>query len=111
MASQLSAYAIRMARLSARIFREVPPHLKSAANDPKVVRIFSEKPINKRPEIVEYYPRHVELSKMTYYLRQMGLYRDEHADFKEEMKRQRELRGKVKPKKGEGKRAKKRERG
>jgi len=34
--------------------------------------------------------------------------RDEHADFKDEMKRQRALRGKVKPKKGEGKRAMKR---
>lgn len=34
--------------------------------------------------------------------------RDEHQDFKEEMARQRVLRGKVKPKKGEGKRASKR---
>lgn len=32
-------------------------------------------------------------------------FRDEHLDFKEEMKRLRILRGKVKPKKGEGKRA------
>lgn len=38
---------------------------------------------------------------------QYGLYRDEHQDFKEEMIRLRELRGKGKPKKGEGKRAKK----
>ena len=34
--------------------------------------------------------------------------RDEHQDFKEEMIRLRALRGKVKPKKGEGKRAMKR---
>lgn len=31
--------------------------------------------------------------------------RDEHEDFKEEMRRLRKLRGKGKPKKGEGKRA------
>lgn len=37
-----------------------------------------------------------------------GFYRDEHADFVDEMTRQRALRGKVKPKKGEGKRAMKR---
>ncbi|KAG0730096.1 28S ribosomal protein S33, mitochondrial [Chionoecetes opilio] len=35
-----------------------------------------------------------------------GLYRDEHQDFKEEMVRLRALRGKGKPKKGQGKRAK-----
>ena len=34
--------------------------------------------------------------------------RDEHQDFKDEMKRLRALRGKGKPKKGEGKRAQKR---
>lgn len=33
------------------------------------------------------------------------LLRDEHEDFKEEMRRLRKLRGKGKPKKGEGKRA------
>ena len=36
-------------------------------------------------------------------------FRDEHLDFKEEMVRQNILRGKVKPKKGEGKRAKAKE--
>lgn len=35
------------------------------------------------------------------------VFRDEHMDFKDEMKRLRALRGKVKPKKGEGKRAQK----
>jgi small subunit ribosomal protein S33 len=40
-------------------------------------------------------------------LRNYGLFRDEHQDFKEEMKRLRALRGKAPPKKGEGKRAKK----
>lgn len=35
-------------------------------------------------------------------------FRDEHEDFKEEMLRLRKLRGKGKPKKGEGKRAVKR---
>ena len=37
MVSNLSAYAQRMARLSARIFREVPPNLRhQSGGDPKV---------------------------------------------------------------------------
>ncbi|XP_067932653.1 small ribosomal subunit protein mS33-like isoform X2 [Watersipora subatra] len=105
-----SAYAQRMARLSARIFGEVPPNrlVKKSGLEPKVVRIFAEKPLDKRPEIVEYYPRHIELSGILERLRYLGLFRDEHADFKDEMVRLRALRGKVKTKKGEGKRAAKR---
>ena len=51
------------------------------------------------------------VSRITFYHWDLSDCRDEHADFAEEMKRQRLLRGKVKPKKGEGKRAKKRSRG
>ncbi|XP_011305266.1 28S ribosomal protein S33, mitochondrial [Fopius arisanus] len=90
-----TSYAKRMNRLSNRIFGEVlrPTDNKSM----KVVTLFSEKPINKRPEIVEYYPRHPEIGWLMKSLREYGLFRDEHQDFKEEIERQRVLRGK-KPK-------------
>ncbi|KAK2171688.1 hypothetical protein NP493_1039g00010 [Ridgeia piscesae] len=101
-----SNYAKRMLRLSARIFGEVarPTNEKSM----KVVRLFSEKPVEQNREITDYYPRHVELDSLMKRLRYLGLFRDEHQDFKDEMKRLRALRGKGKPKKGEGKRAQKR---
>ncbi|KAK7102787.1 small ribosomal subunit protein mS33-like [Littorina saxatilis] len=103
----MSAYARRMARLSAKIFGEVsrPTTPKST----KVVRIFSEKPKHLDRRVVDYYPPYRDLTMLFHTLRNYGLYRDEHQDFKDEMKRQRTLRGKVKPKKGEGKRALKRQ--
>ena len=39
----------------------------------------------------------------------LGLYRDEHQDFKDEQLRLKKLRGKGKPRKGEGKRATKKQ--
>nr|XP_027235956.1 28S ribosomal protein S33, mitochondrial-like isoform X1 [Penaeus vannamei] len=98
-------YAKRMNRLSNRIFGEVvrPTSVQSQ----RVVKMFAEKPLDLRPEITDYYPRHIETNSLMSLLRKYGLYRDEHQDFKEEMKRLRKLRGKGKPKKGEGKRAKK----
>lgn len=89
-----SNYATRMKRLSNRIFGEVaiPTNDKSM----KVVKIFSAKPTHSNEEIVHYYPRHVETHALMLRLREYGLFRDEHQDFKEEMKRLRELRGKVK---------------
>lgn len=72
----------------------------------KVVKLLEVEPFHKRDYIINWYPRHVETNKLTQKLRQYGLFRDEHADFNEEMKRLRYLRGKVPPKKGEGKRAK-----
>ncbi|ROT61141.1 mitochondrial 28S ribosomal protein S33 [Penaeus vannamei] len=130
-----------MNRLSNRIFGEVvrPTSVQSQ----RVVKMFAEKPLDLRPEITDYYPRHIETNSLMSLLRKVGkggkkegrkgegegegekeggreeerreekggreygLYRDEHQDFKEEMKRLRKLRGKGKPKKGEGKRAKK----
>ncbi|XP_025108019.1 28S ribosomal protein S33, mitochondrial-like [Pomacea canaliculata] len=102
----MSAYSRKMARLSARIFGEVarPTSVKST----KVVRIFSEKPKHLDKRVVDYYPPYKDLTMTFATLRNYGLFRDEHQDFKEEMIRQRALRGKVKPKKGEGKRALKR---
>lgn len=87
-------YAMRMNRLSNRIFGEVvrPTNNKSL----KVVKLFSEKPVNKRPEIVQYYPRYEQTMKLMTFLRNYGLFRDEHKDFKEEYERLRALRGKAK---------------
>ncbi|KAG7209862.1 hypothetical protein KM043_011464 [Ampulex compressa] len=83
-----------MNRLSNRIFGEVtrPTNTKSM----KVVQLFSEKPVQKRSEIVEYYPRHKEMDLLMKNLRLYGLYRDEHQDFKEEYERLNALRGKTK---------------
>ncbi|KAM7377777.1 hypothetical protein PAMA_012933 [Pampus argenteus] len=99
----LSSYAVRMARLSAKIFGEVvrPTDSKSI----KVVQLFQEPPMAKRKEVYDWYPQHKIYYAMTQKLRFMGLLRDEHEDFKEEMIRVKKLRGKCKPKKGEGKRA------
>lgn len=95
-----STYARRMNHLSNRIFGEVtrPTNSKSM----KVVQMFSEKPLYLRPEVINYYPRHVEANDLTRHLRYYGLFRDEHQDFKEEMARLRVLRGK--PPKGRDRR-------
>ncbi len=71
----------------------------------KVVNMLSEEPIHKRDYIINWYPRHVETNFFTKELREYGLFRDEHQDWKDEMKRLRYLRGKRPPVKGQGKRA------
>ncbi|KAK0146248.1 28S ribosomal protein S33, mitochondrial [Merluccius polli] len=104
--ASLSSYAVRMARLSARIFGDVvrPTDSKSM----KVVQLFKEQPLGQRKEVYDWYPQHKIYYSMTQKLRFMGLFRDEHEDFKDEMRRLKKLRGKGKPMKGEGKRASKR---
>uniref|UniRef100_A0A8D8TBM1 Small ribosomal subunit protein mS33 n=1 Tax=Cacopsylla melanoneura TaxID=428564 RepID=A0A8D8TBM1_9HEMI len=88
-------YAKRMSILSNRIFGEVPvPRDVKTMN--RVVGRFSTTPPYKRPFIIDYYPRHVETGWLMKHLRDYGLFRDEHADFVEEMRRLRELRGKIK---------------
>ncbi|KAK9975827.1 hypothetical protein ABG768_021060 [Culter alburnus] len=99
----LSNYALRMARLSARIFGDVSRHTDSKSM--RVVGFFKEPPLAQRTEVYDWYPPHKIYYSMTQKLRYLGLFRDEHQDFKEEMRRLRKLRGKGKPKKGEGKRA------
>ncbi|AWO97691.1 putative 28S ribosomal protein S33 mitochondrial isoform 2 [Scophthalmus maximus] len=99
----MSNYAIRMARLSAQIFSGVVRPTDSRSM--KVVQMFQEPPMAQRKEVYEWYPHHKIYFAMTQKLRFMGLFRDEHEDFKDEMSRLRKLRGKGKPKKGEGKRA------
>ncbi|XP_046406589.1 28S ribosomal protein S33, mitochondrial [Ischnura elegans] len=98
-----TSYSTRMSRLRNRIFGEVVRPATPRTN--KVITMLSAKPMNLRPEVVEYYPRHVESYLLMMKLREYGLFRDEHQDFKEEMKRLRTLRGKGPTKKGEGKRA------
>lgn len=85
-------YAKRMNRLSNKIFGEVVRTTNSKSM--KVVKLFSEKPLDKRPEVVEYYPRLRESHVLMKHLRWYGLFRDEHQDFKEEYQRLRALRGK-----------------
>ncbi|XP_037099686.1 28S ribosomal protein S33, mitochondrial [Syngnathus acus] len=99
----MSNYALRMARLSAQIFGNVVRTTDSKSM--KVVRLFQEPPMAKQKEVSDWYPQHKIYYSMTQKLRFMGLFRDEHEDFKEEMRRLRKLRGKGPPKKGEGKRA------
>ncbi|KAK2848593.1 hypothetical protein Q5P01_008427 [Channa striata] len=99
----LSNYAMRMARLSAQIFGEVVRQTDSRSM--KVVQLFQEPPMARKKEVHNWYPHHKIYYAMAQKLRFMGLFRDEHEDFKEEMRRLMKLRGKGKPKKGEGKRA------
>lgn len=95
LAKQTTEYARRMNRLRNRIFGEVARTTNSKSM--KVVRLFSEEPVHLRREVYGYYPRHPEIGELMKKLRYYGLYRDEHADFVEEMVRMRALRGKVKP--------------
>ncbi|GAU95986.1 hypothetical protein RvY_07497 [Ramazzottius varieornatus] len=96
MAATSSRYTQMMERLSRRIFNEPLKPLNSKGH--RIVKAFSEKPIDARPEITNYYPPLPQLWKMVRVLRQHGLFRDEHLDFNEEMERLRVLRGKVRPK-------------
>ncbi|KZC13201.1 PREDICTED: 28S ribosomal protein S33, mitochondrial [Dufourea novaeangliae] len=89
-----TVYAKRMNQLSNKIFGEV--YRDTNSKSMKVVKLFSEKPVHKRDEIVDYYPRHTEIDILMKNLRLYGLYRDEHQDFIEEYDRLRELRGKKK---------------
>ncbi|XP_036303662.1 28S ribosomal protein S33, mitochondrial-like [Pipistrellus kuhlii] len=101
--SSLSQYALRMTCLSARLFGEVarPTDSKSM----KVVKLFSEQPLAKRKESYHWYPNHNTYYTLMGILRFYGLYRDERQDFMDEQRCLRKLRGKGKPRKGEGKRA------
>lgn len=71
--ANLSNYAVRMARLSARIFGEVarPTDSKSM----KVVQLFKEPPMAQRKEVYDWYPQHRVYYAMTKKLRYLGLFR------------------------------------
>jgi len=90
-------YASRMTKLSNRIFGNGKRPINKS--NQRVVDAFSKQPLYTNDYIINYYPRHMETGKLMMKLREYGLFRDEHLDFKDEMKRLRELRGKGKPKK------------
>lgn len=71
--SNLSSYALRMARLSAQIFGDVvrPTDPKSM----KVVKLFSEQPLARREEVYNWYPPHNTYFALMKKLRYLGLYR------------------------------------
>eukprot|EP00095_Tigriopus_kingsejongensis_P009292 snap_masked-scaffold175_size286436-processed-gene-1.10 protein:Tk09292 transcript:snap_masked-scaffold175_size286436-processed-gene-1.10-mRNA-1 annotation:"mitochondrial 28s ribosomal protein s33" len=62
----------------------------------RLVKMLSRKPYQDREEIVNYYPALDHTSELMKQLRDYGLYRDEHEDYKDEMERLRQLRGKPK---------------
>jgi len=87
-------YAKQMKLLSDSIFGEVKR--PTSQESMKVVHHWSKRPYEIRKEIVEYYPAHEETTKLMTQLRDYGLYRDEHKDFKDFMSDMRKLRGKEK---------------
>ena len=68
-----SNYALRMARLSNRIFGEVAR--PTAETSMRVVKMFSKKPLARDPFVTEYYPNHPQLTGLMIRLRNLGLYR------------------------------------
>lgn len=71
--ANLSSYAVRMARLSARIFGDVvrPTDSKSL----KVVKLFKDPPMAQKKEVYDWYPQHKIYYSLTQKLRYMGLFR------------------------------------
>lgn len=70
-----------------------------------VTKMWSAMPTEESEHRAIYYPPHPMFYQLSKLLRLHGLFRDEHEDFREEMQRLRELRGKIRPKIGEGKKA------
>ena len=95
-ATNSSNYAKRMQRLSDGIFgeltREKTPVLIKTANR------FAVKPKDLDPDFINYYPRHVDTGLLMAYLRNYGLFRDEHQDFSENMKNFKRMKGKTRQK-------------
>jgi len=88
-----SEYATKMNRLSNQIFGEIkrPTSYESM----KIVQRLSREPFECMEVHKTYYPAVEETTELMRLLRDYGLYRNEHEDFKEEMLRQRQLRGKA----------------
>ena len=87
-------YAKNMARLSAKIFNEAIPVGVEQKNAERVMKQLAKNPYELDKKFIKYYPPFKELTLLTRYLRMLGLYRDEHLDFKEEFIRLNLLRGK-----------------
>jgi len=86
-------YADKMRRLSNQIFGESrrPETVSTRA----LVSKFAAEPKEQHERWITYYPAHEETNELMRNLRDYGLFRDEHKDFKDEMDRLRELRGKT----------------
>lgn len=116
-----STYAQKMSRLSCKIFGEYytppPPKALMTTSDPRNYVVFMGPHKQNGSEIIKnsrlpfdidpgknfnYYPPHPQIRELMFVLRQHGLYRDEHLDFNNEMKRLRLLRGKTYRIKGGG---------
>lgn len=89
-----TTYAKKMTLLRNRIFGEVT-RPASLPMKQKISDKLSELPRDKNPYYVDYYHRLPEAYYFFVFLRKYGLLRDEHADFTDEMKRLRKLRGKT----------------
>ncbi|KAJ6219906.1 hypothetical protein RDWZM_005718 [Blomia tropicalis] len=113
--SKQSKYALRMLKLSGKIFSEYirpqMPHEISRAvlvdgkqrtqwesyhyQNEQIVERSKERPADLLPtRNPHYYPAHPQLKDLISTLREHGLFRDEHQDIVEEMSRLRALRGK-----------------
>ncbi|XP_062503561.1 small ribosomal subunit protein mS33-like [Corticium candelabrum] len=93
----------RLVQLGARIFGDIPRQL--TPYDLKIIRYFKRNPVELREEVTSYYPPTKEINSLFLRLRRLGLYRDPHIDFREEMNAKRKARGKGPPKKGQGRRS------
>ncbi|XP_036029536.1 28S ribosomal protein S33, mitochondrial-like [Onychomys torridus] len=99
--ASLSEYALCMSHLSAWIFGEVASPTDSKSM--KVVNMFSEQPFAKKKETYDWYPNHNMYFVLMGTLPFLGLYRDEHRDFKDGQRCLKKLHGKGKPRKGKEK--------
>lgn len=86
-------YSRKMNLLSNRIFGEVTR--PSSFPMLKITDRLKVLPLHKDPDMIDYYHRLPEAHYLFVFLRNYGLFRDEHADFTDEMKRLRKLRGKI----------------
>jgi len=88
-----SEYATKMNRLSNQIFGEIKR--PTSFDSMRIVKRLSREPYETMEVHNTYYPAVEETTELMHLLREYGLYRNEHEDFKEEMARQRQLRGKT----------------
>lgn len=87
-----SQYAKRMARLSARILGNPPRPVPQDAV--RVIKLYERTPIENNKIASNYYPPDEYLTRLLLHVRKLGLYRDEHNDWVDEMERSRQARGK-----------------
>jgi small subunit ribosomal protein S33 len=73
LAGAATSYARRITHLRNRIFGEVVR--PTAPQSQRVVKLLSALPAQQNPEIVKYYPRHVETHLLMRTLRHYGLFR------------------------------------